>query len=211
MVQQCYKLILNGGSTIVMNISDDTDVFFLACNFFPVERSDVTVLMEPTKTSRVVADIGATVQKHKSIVSSLLAAYVLSGWDSACHYQGIGKKTVIKVLQTMQLHHLLNPNAAIEDVLDEATRFMGLCYGIENGSTMSEKRYMLTIISSVPVLLWTNNIWKSCLNLKIENCLFGSYKLTTLFLPKLSKLYIIISFQVQGLDEKSKRKTIKCT
>ena len=154
MVQQCYKLILNGGSTIIKIISDDTDVFSLACNFFPVERSDVTVLMEPTNSSRVVTDIGATVQKHKSIVSSLLAAYVLSGCDSVCHYQGIGgKKTVIKVLQTMQLHHLLNPDAAIEDVLDEATRFMGLCYGIENGSTISKKRYMLTIISSVPVLL----------------------------------------------------------
>ena len=156
MVQQCYNLILNGGSTVNI-ISDDTDVFSLPCNLFPAERSDVTVLMEPTKTSRVVTDIGATVQKHKLIVSSLLAAYVLSGCDSVCHYQGIGKKTVIKVLQTMQLQHLLNPDAAIEDVLDEATRFMGLCYGIENGSTMSEKRYILTIISSVHTSASLNN------------------------------------------------------
>ena len=140
MIQQCYKLIHNGGSTIVKIISDDTDVFSLACNFFPAERTDVTVLMEPTKSSRMVTDIGATVEKHKSIISSILAAYVLSGCDSVCHYQGIGKKTVIKVLQIMTLKHLLDPEAAIEDVLEEATQFMGLCYGIESGSTMSEKR-----------------------------------------------------------------------
>ena len=96
--------------------------------------------MEPTKTSRMVTDIGATVEKHKSIISSLLAAYALSGCDSVCHYQDIGKKTVIKVLQMMPLQYLLDPEASTEDVLEKATQFMGLCYGIESGSTMSEKR-----------------------------------------------------------------------
>ena len=52
----------------------------------------------------------------------------------------IGKKTVIKVLQMMPVQYLLDPEASTEDVLEKATQFMGLCYGIESGSTMSEKR-----------------------------------------------------------------------
>ena len=100
----------------------------------------MTVLMEPTKSSRAITDIGATVEKHKLIKGSLLAAYALSGYDSVCHYQGIGKKTVIKVLQMMSLVHLDDPDADIDDVLKEATTFIGLCYGIESGSSMSEKR-----------------------------------------------------------------------
>ena len=141
-VQQCYKVIESGGSTIVKIISDDTDVFALACHFFPKKRPDVTVLMEPTsrQASRTVTDIGATVQKHESIIDSLLAAHALSGCDSVCHYQGIGKKTVIKVLHLQPLVHLLNPDASIDDVMTEATAFMGMCYGTEAGSTMSDKR-----------------------------------------------------------------------
>ena len=138
-VQQCYKVIESGGSTIVKIISDDTDVFALACHFFPKKRPDVTVLMEPTsrQASRTVTDIGATIQKHESIIDSLLAAHALSGCDSVCHYQGIGKKTVIKVLHLQPLVHLLNPDASIDNVMTEATAFMGMCYGIEAGSTMS--------------------------------------------------------------------------
>ena len=33
-------------------------------------------------------------------------------------------------------------DADIDDVVNEATTFIGLCNGIEAGSTMSEKRYL---------------------------------------------------------------------
>ena len=56
-VHQCYKAV-EEGSAIVKIISDDTDVFALACHFFPKEKSDTSVFMEPTKSSRTVADIG---------------------------------------------------------------------------------------------------------------------------------------------------------
>ena len=96
-VHQCYKAI-EAGSTTVKIISNDTDVFALACHFFPKERDDTTVFMEPTKSSRTVTDIGATVEKHGAIIDSVLAAHALSGCDTVCHYLGIGKKTVIKTL-----------------------------------------------------------------------------------------------------------------
>ena len=45
-VQQCYRLINNEGCNAVKIISDDTDVFSLACYFYPVERTDVTVFIK---------------------------------------------------------------------------------------------------------------------------------------------------------------------
>ncbi len=53
-IQQCYGLIFDSGCNSVTTISDDTDVFVLACHYFPIERSDVTVIMESTKSCRAI-------------------------------------------------------------------------------------------------------------------------------------------------------------
>ena len=67
-------------------ISDDTDVFALASNYFPEEAMDVTMLMKPTKSGRTVTNIMVTVRKHELVMKSLLAAR-LSVCDTVCHYQ----------------------------------------------------------------------------------------------------------------------------
>ena len=82
-VQQCYKLIESWVTTVNI-VSDDTDVFAVASHFFPKERYDVIVLMEPNKARRTVTDIGATLQKYVLIIDALLVAHVLSGCDTVC-------------------------------------------------------------------------------------------------------------------------------
>ena len=56
-VQQCYRFVDNDSCDAVKVISDDTDILILACNFFPIERSDINVLMKPTQTTRTVTEI----------------------------------------------------------------------------------------------------------------------------------------------------------
>ena len=84
--------------------SDDTDVLALACHFFPKESCDLAFLMEQTKASRAVTDIGSTVKKHELIIDFLLAV---------CQCHVIRKKTVIKVLQLHPLVNLLYPDATM--------------------------------------------------------------------------------------------------
>ena len=56
-------------------------------------------------------NIGARKQKHILIIDSLLATHAVSGCDTIRQYHGLGKKTVIKVLQSHPLLHLLDPDA----------------------------------------------------------------------------------------------------
>ncbi len=148
-IQQCYGLIFNSGCNSVTIISDDTDVFVLACYYFPIERSDVTVIMESTKSCRAIVDIGKTATKHKSLLSSLLAAHALTGCDSVCCYHGIGKKTAIKVTKQRKLFFLGELSSDIQDVVSEATAFIGDCYGISDGETMSDKRQAFVFCSTL--------------------------------------------------------------
>ena len=73
LVQQCYKSLAKLDYRVVKIISDDTDVFVLACCHYPEEREDLLVYMEPTKKGRTVVNIGETVKKHIKIIPSLLS------------------------------------------------------------------------------------------------------------------------------------------
>ena len=96
--------------------------------------------MEPTKACRTVTDIGETARKHESIIpSSLLAAHALTGCDSACCFHS-SKKTGIKVMKQRQLCLIGDMNSDIKDVVSEATKFIGDCYGMPVGEIMSDKR-----------------------------------------------------------------------
>ena len=97
MVQQCNWLLKKGQNSIKI-ISDDTDVFVLACYFFPKDRNDVKVYIEATSAGRSLIDIGESVRKNSDIVTSFLSAHAISGCDSVCRYHGIGKLTVIKTM-----------------------------------------------------------------------------------------------------------------
>ena len=105
---------------MVKIISDDTDVFVLACNDF--RKMDVIVLMEATKSDRTVTNIGAIVRKHKLTIKLLLANHTLSGCDTVCHYQGTDNKILIKVLEKQSLKHLLDPLFITDEEIAETTR-----------------------------------------------------------------------------------------
>ena len=100
LIQQCYKMMKVENYKSVRIISDDADVFVLACYHFPEDDAHVqNVYMEPTKKGRAVTNIGGTVQRHQEIIPFLPQADAVSGCDSAARYHGIGKATVVKVMQ----------------------------------------------------------------------------------------------------------------
>ena len=113
--------------------------------------------MEPTCKCRSVVDIGESVRKHSLIMPFILQAHALSGCDSVCRMHGIGKPTVIKAMHKKPLTLLGNPDAKIDDVVQEATEFIGICYNT-NGTDMSSKRHNAWIkkssgkLSSAPKL-----------------------------------------------------------
>ena len=78
---------------MVKAISDDTDVFVLAWDYFPKDIIDDKVLMEVTKPGKTVTNIGTTVRKHELITKLLLLVNSLSGCDTVSHYYAIHKKT----------------------------------------------------------------------------------------------------------------------
>ena len=140
LVHQCYKSLEKEGYKAVIIISDDTDVFVLACYHYPEENDDITVYMKPTKKGRSIANIGESVRKHCEIMPFILQAHAISGCDSVCRLQGIGKATVLKAMKKKDLIHLGNLDSNIDDVIAEATDFIGECYNIPAGKDMSEKR-----------------------------------------------------------------------
>ena len=83
LVQQCYKAISIESYKSTRIISDDTDVFVLACYHYPIDsKVKTTVYMEPTKKRRAVTNIGQTANKYKDIVPFLPQADAVSGSDS---------------------------------------------------------------------------------------------------------------------------------
>ena len=143
LVQQCYKSAIQKSYNSVRIISDDTDVFALAVYHYPEEEEHLTVYMEPTRCGRAVTNIRETVQKHKEIVPFILQGHSISGCDSVARYHGIGKTTVVQKMMKKSFKgfiHFGNLDSKIEDVIEEATEFIGDCYGITSGKDMTEKR-----------------------------------------------------------------------
>ena len=141
LIQQCYHLAKEEGCDIIRIVSDDADVFALACHFFPKEIDNLVVYMEPASKGRSVIDIGESVKKHPGIMPYILQMHALTGCDSVGSYHGIGKATAINVLEKgKRLDCLGVISRGKEEVLREATDFIGLCYGLASGEDMSAKR-----------------------------------------------------------------------
>ena len=138
--RRLQKIVDNDGWDSVKIIFDDTDVFVCACNFFPVERTDITVLMEPTQASWTVTDIGETAWKRKLIKPSLLTTHALTCYDSVCCFHNVGIKAIIKTFQEKHLTLLGDPNSNLEAIVTEVTNFIGIYYGMTSGTYMSHKR-----------------------------------------------------------------------
>ena len=78
LVQQCYKAVSEGCSTVKI-ISDDTDVFVLLEYFYGILNCTAVVLMEATHGGRTVIDIGDTVRRYPNLIPSLPAIHALTG------------------------------------------------------------------------------------------------------------------------------------
>ena len=86
-----------------------------------------------------LVDIVATARKHAKIVPQLLAAHSLSGCDTAAYMYGIGKGTVVKVLQRGHTLDKLGDHEALMDVIIiESTRFIAACYGSNIGNDVED-------------------------------------------------------------------------
>ena len=105
-------------------------MFVLLAHYFAEESLSVSLIMESTSRSRSSIDIGATVTKHSDIVPQLIAAHPVSGCDTVGCYHGIGKTKVVEALWAgIELNHLGDPKASLDDVMKESTHLLGACYG----------------------------------------------------------------------------------
>ena len=130
-------------------ICDDTDVSVLLAHYLAVESLSVSLITESTSRSRSSIDIGETVAKHPGVVPQLIAAHAVSGCDTIGCYHGIGKTKVVKVMSAgIELNHLGDPKASLDDVMKESTHFIGACYGqkCDPSDTMSSIRYKVWVL-----------------------------------------------------------------
>ena len=66
-------------------------------------------------------------------------------------YNGIGKIKVVKALSAgIELNHLGDPKASLDDAMKESTPFIGTCYGqtCDPSDTMSPVRYKVWVSST---------------------------------------------------------------
>ena len=101
-------------------------------------------MMEATSGERSQICIRATVEKHISIVSNILAANALSGSDTTSQLYRIGKATVLNILrQGHQITGLGDIDANLSEVIQQATTFISHCNGIvsKESDTMTDIRY----------------------------------------------------------------------
>lgn len=111
---------------------DDTDVFCCCTTTINKKCIKNEVFMVSLKPGRASVDIKETVPKFESIISSLPAVHALSGCYSVAPFHGIGKKKVLKCLQSgKQLQKLNDIESCIAEVMKECTTFIASCYGIE--------------------------------------------------------------------------------
>ena len=110
------------GCNIINIICDDT--YICVCTTLPL--LSVSLIMEPTSRSRSSIAIGATVAKHSGIVSQLITAHAISGCHKLGCYLGTGKTKVIKAWSAgIELNHLGDPNASLDDAMKESTHLIG--------------------------------------------------------------------------------------
>ena len=77
-------------------------------------------------------------------MTNLLPAHAISGCDTVACYLGIGKGRVIKHLKEgCDLSAIVNVDAPLQQVLDQAVRFISACYGMEDSTDMSHTRLLV--------------------------------------------------------------------
>ena len=137
-VQQVLKCV--GEAQSISVISDDTDVFVLLLHHYQMAGLEVPLTMESPSKERAILDIKLT----QAIVTYLLPAHAISGCDTVACYLGIGKGRVIKHLKEgCDLSAIGNVDAPLQQVIDQATRFISACYGMKDSTDMSHTRLLV--------------------------------------------------------------------
>ena len=107
------------GTTNVLVVADDTDVFVLLCHF--VFNCDITghVMMVSPIRGRTVIDINEGVDKNRAIMGDLSAAHGLAGSDTVATYHGNEKGVALKVLrsETPSLSKVGDMTLSVEEAL----------------------------------------------------------------------------------------------
>ena len=116
-------------------IADDTDVFVLLIHHYQNKGLTSAMFMTSPLQQSSTIDIKATVEKHQAIVPGLLAAHALAGCDTVPTYFGIGKGTVLKILNAApdSLTMLGSLNAPLSEVVHQSTNFIASCYSKRAG------------------------------------------------------------------------------
>ena len=106
------------------------DMFVLLAHYFAEESLSVSPIMESISRSRSSIDIGATVAKHSGIVPQFIAAHEVFGCDTVGCYHGIWKTKVVKALAAgIEVNHLGDPKASLDDVMKDSIHVICACYG----------------------------------------------------------------------------------
>ena len=132
--------VAESGVEIIHIVCADTDVFILLLHFYAKLKLTCITMEEQVLTELQQA---ATIGEHGHMISQLPAAHALSGCGTMAQCFGIGKNTVIKVLNSgVGLHKLGVLSEDICGIIEEATAFMAACYGVNYLVTlnMSEVR-----------------------------------------------------------------------
>ena len=120
------------GYTCINVMCDDTDVFRMLLHYYLHCKLACTVLMEGTSSKRNVINIGASA--NKLIFHQLLAAHTLTGCDTVAYIFGVRK-------ECKNLDKLGDSVAIVEEVIEEATKFVDACCGSKTQESISKVRY----------------------------------------------------------------------
>ena len=150
-VQQAIAFAVDQKKPVTV-LADDTDVYALLLYHYLEQGIQTPLFMESPIKERTIVDIQATVKKHQNIIPAILPAHALTGCDTVAACFGIGKGKMLKVLKTgLPLDMIGNAKANWPEVLEQATQFIGSCYGQSKSTSMSEAR----------VSVWTSKTGKS--------------------------------------------------
>ena len=84
--------------------------------------------------------IAKIVNKWPQIIPVLSAIDALAGYDSTSRIFLAGKKTALTICANKSLMKLGNRVESMEEIIVEATDFIGSTYGMQDGLSMTEKR-----------------------------------------------------------------------
>ena len=112
------------------------------------------ICSQQTKESSAhVIGIATTYQSHIKIIPNIFPAHGLSGCDAVCSYFGIGKKTVINVLnkKNIDLSSIGFLHEPLENYLKQGIHFLLCCYGQSKVETLNGARIEMIHLFNVEV------------------------------------------------------------